>query len=311
MRAIAAAALLLAVSFAHAADRFSFAALGDTPYFRHEVTALPRLLASLADAGVAFAVHVGDLKSGSSPCTDELLAERRALLDASPVALVFVPGDNDWADCHREAAGGFDPLERLARLRETFFAGEASLGRRRLALARQSADPRFADYRENVRWTMGGVVFVALNVPGSNNNLGRTRAGDAEHAARMTANRAWLALAAEHAAAPGAHGLVVFAHGDPRFGARARRGDGYAAFRDDLREVAARLGKPLLLVHGDGHRYRVDQPLRDPQTGALLTNFTRLEVFGSPAVNWVRVEVDPGAERLFSISPGVPGPGAP
>lgn len=311
MRPIAAIALALAVSLAHASDRFSFAALGDTPYFPHEVLALQRLLASLGDAGVAFAVHVGDLKSGSSPCTDELLAERRAMLDAARVPLVFVPGDNDWTDCHREAAGGFDPLERLAHLREHFFGGEASLGRRPLGLARQSAGPRFAVYRENARWTKGGVVFVTLNVPGSNNNLGRTRAGDAEHAARMAANREWLALAARQTAAPGTRGLVVFAHADPRFGAPARQADGYAGFRDQLREVVAQLGKPVLLVHGDGHRYRVDQPLRDPKTGAVLRNFTRVEVFGSPTVNWVRIEVDPAAERLFAISPGIPSPGAP
>lgn len=311
MRPIAAIALALAAWLAHADDRFSFAALGDTPYFPHEVLALPRLLASLGDAGVAFAVHVGDLKSGSSPCSNELLAERKAMLDTAPVALVYVPGDNDWTDCHREAAGSFDPIERLGHLRELFFGSEASLGRQPLALARQSADPRFAAFRENARWTKGGIVFVTLNVPGSNNNLGRTRAGDAEHAERMAANREWLALAARHAAAPGMRGLVVFAHGDPRFGAPPRRTDAYGGFRDSLREAVTRLGKPVLLVHGDGHRYRVDQPLRDPKTGLVLPNFTRVEVFGSPTVNWVRIEVDPAAERLFAISPGIPSPGAP
>jgi hypothetical protein len=42
---------------------------------------------------------------------------------ASHTPFVFVPGDNDWTDCHRRA-GAYDPLERLARLR-VFFAGPA------------------------------------------------------------------------------------------------------------------------------------------------------------------------------------------
>ena len=306
MRALIAALAAAAAFAAHGADRFSFAVLGDTPYFPHEVFAVPQLLASLAGAGVAFAVHVGDVKHGSVPCTDELLAGRKAMLDATPVPIVFVPGDNDWADCHRETAGGYDPVERLDRVRSLFHAGESSLGRRTIRLERQSADPRFAPYRENVRWSMGGIVFVTLNVPGSNNNLGRTRVGDAEHAARMKANLEWLDEAVRRAEAPEMRGLVILAHGDPRFGRTARKVDGYRTYREVLRTHASSLGKPLLLVHGDGHRYRVDQPLHDRATGALLTDFTRVEVFGSPAVNWVRIEVDPAAERLFTIAPGIP-----
>jgi hypothetical protein len=305
--AAAFAALAAAAAFAaHGADRFSFAVLGDTPYFPHEVFAVPQLLASLAGADVAFAVHVGDIKHGSVPCSDELLAARKAMLDATPVPIVFVPGDNDWTDCHREAAGGYDPVERLDRVRALFHSGESSLGRRTIALERQSADPRFRAYRENARWSAGAIVFATLNIPGSNNNLGRNRAGDAEHAARMKANLEWLDEAVRRAEAPAMGGLVIFAHGDPRFGRAPRKVDGYRTYREVLRTRASSLGKPMLLVHGDGHRYRVDQPLHDLATGALLPNFTRVEVFGSPAVNWVRIDVDPAAERLFNIAPGVP-----
>ena len=155
---------------------------------------------------------------------------------------------------------------------------------------------------------MGGVVFVALNVPGSNNNLGRNAAMDAEHAARMAANLDWLAGAVRRAGARDARGLVVFAHADPGFGGRSARVDGYATFREALRTHAAALGKPMLLVHGDGHRYRVDQPLRDRATGRRIPTFTRVEVFGSPEVNWVRIDVDPANPRLFSIAPGITAP---
>jgi hypothetical protein len=304
-RTLAALALAALVSAAWSTERFSFAAFGDTPYFAFEEPAVVRLIDGLADARVRFVVHVGDFKAATTPCADELFAERRRMFDASPVPFVFVPGDNEWTDCHRASAGGHDPIERLAKLRALFYPDDQSLGRQKLRLARQSA------YRENVRWLMGGVVFVALNVPGSYNNLGRNASMDAEHAARMAANFDWLDRAVRVAAGRDLRGLVVFAHADPAFGGHASRVDGYVRFREALRMHAAALAKPMLLVHGDGHRYRIDQPLRDPVTGRRLETFTRVEVFGAPEVNWVRIDVDPANPRLFSIGRGTTAPPPP
>jgi hypothetical protein len=301
------AAVLAAWSVAASAQgvAFSFAVLGDTPYSALEVLAVPHVLREADQAGVAFVVHVGDLKAASEPCSDRLLRERRALLDASPRPLVYVPGDNEWTDCHRQSAGGYDPRERLDALRRIFFTDDESLGRQKLRLLRQGdEDPRFRPYRENVRWIAGNVVFVTLNVPGSNNNLGRDERMDAEHAARMTANFAWLTQAVELARQPAIRGLVVFAHGEPRFDRPADPADGYTGWRYALRAHVSTLGKPVLYVHGDGHRYRVDQPLRDLLTHDRIATFTRVEVFGSPVVGWVRVSVDPDAASPFAIAPG-------
>jgi hypothetical protein len=307
VRLVAALALAALSAVAAAQVPFSFAVFGDTPYNPLEVAAVPHLLREIDRADMAFVVHVGDLKSASEPCSDRLLRERYALLDASPPPLVYVPGDNDWTDCHGASAGGYHPRERLERLRALFFASDESLGRRKLRLARESDDPRFRPYQENVRWVAGNVVFVTLNIPASNNNLGRTDAMDVEHTERMIANFAWLAEALRIAQQPGMLGLVVFTHADPRF-ERAKDADdtrdGYAGFRLALRTHASALGKPMLLVHGDGHRYRVDQPLRDLLTHDRIPSFTRVEVFGSPFVGWVRIDVTPEGAQLFSISPG-------
>ncbi len=300
--ALIAAALLPCAAAAQAP--FSFGAFGDTPYRDAEVPAVRQVLEAMAKEDVAFVVHVGDIKSGSSDCGDEVLRERRALFDASPAPLVYTPGDNEWTDCHRASAGAYDPVERLNRVRALFFESDESLGRRRLRVARQSDDPNFRAYRENARWTFGGVVFVTLNIPGSNNNLGRTSAMDAEYAERMRADFAWLDQAVKLARESTSRGLVIFTQADPYFGRRSRRTDGYAVLRATLATLAADFAKPILFVHGDSHRYVLDQPLRDPRTGEPFANFTRLEVYGSPTVGWVRVDVRPDAARLFSITPG-------
>ena len=283
------------------ADRFEFALLGDLPYNAIEVALFRDLLATLDGMDLAFVVHDGDLKSSSASCGDELLEGRRALLDRSAHPLVFLFGDNEWTDCHRPSAGAFDPLDRLARLRARFAAGSESLGRRRMPLERQSVA-----YPENVRWRHGTVRFVGLHVVGSGNNRGRGAEMDREYEARNAANLAWLAQSFALAREEGAAGVVVLFQADPRFevaaGSPARRGfeDTIAALESAVRGYE----RPVALVHGDTHRFRIDHPLKDPATGRALERFTRVVTFGSPHVRWVLGTVDPADPAVFRFEPG-------
>lgn len=59
--------------------------------------------------------------------------------------------------------------------------------------------------------------------------------------------------------------------------------------------------RPVLIAHGDDHRYIVDHPLLRSGTNRRLENVTRLEVPGSPQVGWVRVVVTPGEEKPFAF----------
>jgi hypothetical protein len=121
---------LLLASGLHA-ETWRFAVIGDVPYNSYEERQLPLMLDDIAAEHPQFIVHAGDFKSSSKPCSDALFRDRRTLFDASQVPLIYVPGDNEWTDCRRLAAGGFDPLERLQKLRELFFATPRSLGRQR------------------------------------------------------------------------------------------------------------------------------------------------------------------------------------
>jgi len=154
--------------------RFDFALIGDVPYNEQDATnAFPHLIAELNRAALEFVVHDGDIKSGASPCSDEILLERQAQFQTFDHPLIYVFGDNEWTDCARTQTNSFDPVERLNKLREIFTRGDHSLGKRALTLARQSDDPRFKPFRENVRWSRDEMLFVGLNVPGDSNNYGQ------------------------------------------------------------------------------------------------------------------------------------------
>src|SRR5512141_2982544 len=184
--ALAAAVAVLAGCAARptSPDAFSFAVLGDTPYSDAEETRFLAMMRTIDAEPLDFAIHIGDFKSAAAACSDALFERRRAQFDASVHPFIFTPGDNDWTDCRR---GGMDPIERLGRLRQLFFAGRQSLGRNRIETSAQDQciEPgpggcRCPAHPENRFWSRAGVRFVTLNIPGSNNNVGFDAANDAE-----------------------------------------------------------------------------------------------------------------------------------
>ena len=287
---------------------FEFALIGDAPYTAAQRDKVNVLIQEMNRERLAFVVHDGDFKSGSTLCDDATFNDRLQIFQTSAHPFVYVPGDNEWTDCHRANNGGYDPLERLTKLQEIFFAGDRSLGRRTLKLARQSDEPRYALYRENARWTYGDVVFVGLNVPGSNNNLGRTPAMDAEYRDRNAANLVWMQEAFDFARQQEAKGIMLVIQANPGFELAPTHGNrtGYNDFLAALQSETLAFGRPVVLVHGDSHYFRIDKPMVDAVSQSRVDNFTRVETFGSPDVQWVRVKVDVNNSNVFVFEVGRP-----
>lgn len=286
---------------------FSFAALGDAPYYPWEELQYRLVLRAMEAHDLRWAIHVGDVFW--RPCSDALYRKTLERFDGLEHPVVFTPGDNEWTDCWAPGSGGFAPLERLDRLREVFFADPGrSLGGRRMPLVSQGgAGGAFPELVENARWKHQGVVFATVHLPGSRNATepfhGRTPEDDAAAARRTEGATAWTRQAFAEAEATGASGVVLAFHASPGFLRSAndpyRRA--YEPFLRVLEEEAVRFGGPVLLIHGDDHEYTVDHPLARRTTGGVLSNVTRLQVPGSPDVGWVRVTVTPGAEPRFAF----------
>jgi hypothetical protein len=281
-----------------ASEPLRFFAIGDLPYRESEEAPLRRLLASAVAQRTPFIVHVGDIKGGSAPCTDANLLEIAALFGAQPVPVVYTPGDNEWTDCHRAGAGALDPLARLARVRQVFFEDPQVLRLSELGVTRQGPD-----YPENAYFLRSGVLVVALHVVGSNNGYDRAKpAAVAEFQAREAANRDFLERALNVAKARQAHALVILIQANPLF-ERGRGPRGFRGFKDDLVGLMRRFPGPVLLIHGDTHRFKHDRPLIDPATGSPFDRLVRVEVPGSPTVGGVWITVDPRAADPFGVEP--------
>jgi hypothetical protein len=262
---------------------------------------------------------------GLPPCADETFSDRLNLAQESVHPFIFVPGDNDWTDCHRAKPTTYDPLERLDKLRQVFYPGEQSLGKQKIALERQSKNSQYSKFRENVRWTYGDVMFVTLHIVGSNNNFGRTPEMDQEYTERNDADLEWLHESFELAKRNDNKAVMVIAHANPQFeskwSAKLRkryllgglgikpsgeiRMTAFDDFLEALEEETLAFKKPVVYVHGDTHTFRVDKPLVGSTSGRMIENFTRVETIGYKGTHWMKVSIDPADPNVFSFHPQI------
>ncbi len=302
--------LFCLVTTAHAQQAFSFVALGDLPYGSASKAYGPyrSLIDRINQEGPAFSVHVGDFKSGSTLCSDEEFANQLDHFQRFSGPVVYTPGDNEWTDCHRANNGQYDPLERLTALRQRFFTPGQSLGAKPMTVQNQSTgSSAFGRYVENARWSHQGVLFATLHIVGSNNNLeSRDIAASREFFERDAANVAWITSSFEQARALNAS-AVVFAFQADVLEKKSLWEDfpGWSGFRNSIGQtllpMANSWGKPVLVVHGDSHQFKIDQPFQLDKKP--LKNVTRLIVPGASDVRAVKVTVKNASFSFEMLSP--------
>lgn len=306
------------------AQPFSFALWGDMPYAKNnDAQDTSAVIQSINRSDIRFSIYDGDIKDGSSQCTDNIYTDAVKMFNRLKMPAVYVPGDNEWTDCHRTNNGGYNGIERLDHLRQVMFGQPHSFGQRTLKLAHQGMPGQA--YAENTRFAYNGIVFVNVNMPGSNNNLvlsdkdcakksARTpadcEASNAEYKARDAANTEWLRTAFALARRGQQAGLVLTFQGDPGFDvpeteeedeSKDKRFDGYRAFMGALVQETENFKGQVLVVHGDTHFFKMDKPLYSPSK--VLANLTRLQTFGSPVNHWVKVSVDVKSPEVFTVRP--------
>jgi hypothetical protein len=238
------------------------------------------------------------------------------------------------------------PVANLALVRSMFFpeAGKTLGGHKKYVTSQaQAFDPNYptdAEYVENVMWEESGVMFVTLNIPGGSNNdddLWTPAAYGAfvaplksapqlqEINQRTAADLRWLDAAFVLAKAHGDVAVQITEQADmwDLDGTPLAAGHiaNYEPFVAKIHQLTKDFGKPVLLINGDSHHYRSDNPLKSASlcayetgvaanTGACpddayanrthpagqeqLTNFHRLVVHGSTfPLEYTRLTVNP------------------
>lgn len=329
----AAAALTLALSAdafagngtpidAASANVLTLAVYGDSPYGTTptdtaQFDATPAFIDSInADPKVDLVMQVGDIHSGKQYCTQAYDQSIYDLWTRYRDPVVYTPGDNEWTDCHRANNGSYNPLERLAKIRDVFFPHPGyTLGQHSVRVNADTA----AGYPEDVRYTRADVAFAGVHIVGSNNSLAPWTGNTAPTpeqtsevlgrtaAVIQTIRETFSAAKTDHNKA-----VVLLTQADmfdptvlnPSFA-------DYYAFQPIVKAIAqesAAFHGPVYLFNGDSHVYNSDKPLGTGSNWLSFygittpaDNLSRVTIDGSTAVNnYLRVTVDPHSAAVLS-----------
>jgi hypothetical protein len=214
-------------------------------------------------------VHVGDIKTGSSPCLELVYESVSGQLLALDVPTFIIPGDNEWNDCD-------DPDEAWDYWL-TWFSDFENNFQNPPIVERQ--DVR----HENFAWTDENVLLIGINL------VGGTVHDDEEWATRHQQNAEWVTSHFE-AASDDVYAAVVFGHAHPS--------GAHDDFIEPFRAAAAAFARPVLYIHGDGHVWIHDHPWPEE-------NMTRVQVDRGGIADPVQVTVwiDEPDTFVFDQSP--------
>lgn len=291
-----------------ATTEYHFAVIGDLPYGQDQFAKLPAWVASInADQDVQKVIHLGDTKSGGDKCSNEWNDAILTQFNAFDTPLIYTPGDNEWTDCHRTSNGSYNPLERLSAIKKTYFATPGE------TLGAETMRVQFHPFQhENVKYRKHNVMFATAHIVGSNNGsmpwkgLGHTtETPEQKWERRLRTFHAveWINTVFREAARNNDRAVVLSVHADMFY--KNNPSDKYnSEFTPIVRQLAHNaiaFGKPVYLLNGDTHTYRVNKPLTEGSAfmeyyGVQeVPNLTRIQVDGSKnANNWLKVTINPG-----------------
>jgi hypothetical protein len=284
---------------------FEFVAFGDMPYtLPEDYGRFENLIKETNKQNQVFNVHVGDIKSSKTACSDSMYRIVYNYFQKLEKPLIYTPGDNEWTDCNKNNPNKYDLEERLNSIRKMFYNGSTSLGKTTLPLTSQSLNPKFSTYIENNRWEYSNVSFATIHVVGTNNNFViNDKKNNDEFYNRNEADIAWLNEVFDNATAKNSSCMVIFIHADmynPE--TNINDGSGFVGFKEVLRTRVQQFKKPVLLVNGDSHAFLVDKPMIESgKSKKIINNFTRLQVFGENYIHAVKVTIDPMSPNPFRI----------
>ncbi|WP_367754350.1 hypothetical protein [Flavobacterium sp. WC2430] len=283
---------------------FTFIVLGDMPYnLPKDNLKFENVIAALNKRNQAFNVFVGDFKSSKTPCSDTAFQKILGYFNSFKKPLIYTPGDNEWTDCGKPQAGSYNTNDRLSAIRAQFFKDTLhSLGKSTMELSSESSNVAYAKYVENKIWKYNGISFATIHLVGSNNNFNTDNLNsNEEFYERSNANIFWLNTVFEQAKKDNSLGIVIFEHADMITPDKGK--EGFVTFLKELQKRVETYKKPVLLVNGDSHEYKVDKPLyENVELKKTVLNFTRLQVFGEADMHAVEVTVNPKNPALFEIN---------
>ncbi|MDA0347904.1 MAG: hypothetical protein O3C43_03575 [Verrucomicrobia bacterium] len=266
------------------APDLTFAVMGDVPYgltpdeIRAEEIILKQQIADLnQNDSLSFVMHVGDIKKGIPPCEPGVYKTVAGILRTNKHPTFIIPGDNEWNDCQNP--------EEAWKLWEANFTRFDEHWPNELGVVRQS------NRQENFSFVIQGTLFIGINMVGGKVHDWK------EWESRIEDDRQWIETQFKRHSRD-CNAAVIFTHANPgakvggTFELKIHAFGPVIEYLDKETDFA----KPILLIHGDGHKWIEDHPF--PTAGDRIT---RVQVTAGGLEAPLQVEVRKDASNPFHL----------
>jgi hypothetical protein len=198
----------------------SFSAVGDVPYSLAERAEFQQHMDNHdLYSPSEFLVHLGDIKSGGSECTESWYREMATYLRSLSIPAFIIPGDNEWNNCTNPTQAWAYWVTHLLAVEQTA-CGLPLLERQTVRT-------------ENFAFVKSGVLFIGINKV--NGGL-----SSSEQQARLQQDADWITYQMQTKGSA-VRATVIFAQAAPAT----------EPLESQLRSAAVAFGKPILYIHGD------------------------------------------------------------
>ncbi len=248
-------------------DVLVFSVMGDVPRSASEDTLLQRQIeAHNKYSPSEFMLHVGDIKSGGAPCDEEVYLRVSGYLKKLSIPTFIVPGDNEWNDCP-------DPQIAWSYWHTNFGDFEKNWNY-------EPTVEHQAQHRENMAWITKNVLMAGINLVG-----GRIH-DQLEWDLMMRKAAEWIDEQFKKRK-DNVEAAVVFAQANPK--------EKHKVFMDKFLSSVKSFKKPVLFLHGDGHRWLYDNPWQ-------LPNLIRVQIDQGRIALPLEVSVSFDSDSTFQFS---------
>ncbi|MFC2139704.1 hypothetical protein ACFLR4_03490 [Bacteroidota bacterium] len=243
-----------------------FSVMGDVPRSSEEDILIQehiKMHNDKSDSELMF--HVGDIKSGNTPCDEDVYIKVADYLKELNIPTFIVPGDNEWNDCT-------DP-ETAWSFWVKYFMGFENNWKLNFKIERQS------ECEENFVFTSKNVLFIGINL------VGGLIHDSTEWKERHNNNAHWIDLHfSEYKEKVGA--AVIVAQANPN--------EKHVDFMTKFLVSAEQFAKPIIFIHGDGHEWIYEESWLKP-------NIIRIQVDKGGIAPPLKVILNLESEKIISF----------
>jgi len=256
---------LLLLSCSPKNETIVFSVMGDVPRSDKEDILIQEQIKSHNELSQSeFMFHVGDIKTGKSPCDEEVYSKVAGYLKKLNVPTFIVPGDNEWNDCS-------DP-ESAWNYWAKYFMEFENNWKLETKVYRQNEE------KENFAFSSKGVLFIGINL------VGGLVHDSTEWRERHFSNAQWVEEQFNKNKKDVRAAVII---------AQANPDDKHRDFMSKFLISAEQFSKPIIFIHGDGHRWIYEESWLKP-------NIIRIQVDQGGIAPPLKLVMNPESKNIIS-----------